>query len=94
MKIQGTVTKVVAGRGFYFITGDDAAQYFLHISEMERAGLNEPAIGDRFSFDVQVNNKGPRVAELLCPWLIARYGDPITLKVCTHKNAASRVRYR
>lgn len=61
MKIQGTVTKVVAGRGFYFITGDDAAQYFLHISEMERAGLNEPAIGDRLSFDVQVNNKGPRV---------------------------------
>jgi len=61
VKIQGTVTKVVAGRGFYFITGDDAAQYFLHISEMERAGLNEPAIGDRLSFDVQVNNKGPRV---------------------------------
>ena len=61
MKIQGTVTKVVAGRGFYFITGDDAAQYFLHISEMERAGLNEPAIGDGLSFDVQVNNKGPRV---------------------------------
>jgi cold shock CspA family protein len=60
VKLQGTVTKVVEGRGFYFITGDDGIQYFLHISEMEKAGLNEPAVGARLAFDVQANSKGPR----------------------------------
>ena len=38
--------------------------YFLHISEMEKAGLNEPAIGDRLEFDVQVQQKGRRAVNV------------------------------
>jgi cold shock CspA family protein len=59
MKMQGEVTKSMPDREFYFITGDDGISYFLHIAELEKAGLNQPATGDRLSFDVEMRQKGP-----------------------------------
>ena len=50
----GTVKKVVADRGFGFITGEDGKDYFFH-----RDSLQAP-----LSFDVQSGPKGPRAANV------------------------------
>lgn len=64
MKMQGQVMKSMPDRGFFFITGDDGLSYFLHVTEVERAGLNQPAIGDRLSFDVEMRERGPRAVRV------------------------------
>jgi CspA family cold shock protein len=61
----GTVKKVVADRGFGFITGEDGKDYFFH-----RDSLQSPLSFDRLnggeavSFDVQSGPKGPRAANV------------------------------
>jgi CspA family cold shock protein len=57
----GTIKKVVSDRGFGFIAAEDGKEYFFH-----RDGLN-PSLdfdrlngGERVSFDVEQNPKGPR----------------------------------
>lgn len=61
----GTIKKVVAERGFGFITAEDAKEYFFH-----RSGL-EPSIefdrllgGERVSFDVESGPKGARAVRV------------------------------
>ncbi len=62
---SGSVKKVVADRGFGFITGEDGKDYFFH-----RDGLNESIDfdrlvgGERVSFDVESNPRGPRAANI------------------------------
>mgnify|MGYP006782550191 CR=1 FL=1 len=57
----GTIKKVVADRGFGFITADDAKEYFFH-----RGGLDATLDFDRLvggesvEFDVEQSPKGPR----------------------------------
>ena len=61
----GTVKKVVADRGFGFITGEDGKDYFFH-----RDSLQSPLSFDRLNggetvaFDVQSGPKGPRAANV------------------------------
>jgi CspA family cold shock protein len=57
----GTIKKVVSDRGFGFIAAEDGKDYFFH-----RDGLN-PSLdfdrlvgGERVSFDIEQNPKGPR----------------------------------
>jgi CspA family cold shock protein len=57
----GTIKKVVSDRGFGFIAAEDGKEYFFH-----RDGLN-PSLdfdrlsgGERVSFDIEQNPKGPR----------------------------------
>jgi cold shock protein len=64
MKMQGSVTKSMPDRGFFFITGDDGISYFLHVTELEKAQLNQPAIGDRLSFEVEMRERGPRAVNV------------------------------
>jgi CspA family cold shock protein len=62
---SGTIKKVVADRGFGFITGEDGKDYFFH-----RDGLNESIDFDRLvggenvTFDVESNPRGPRAANI------------------------------
>ena len=62
---SGTVKKVVADRGFGFITGEDGKDYFFH-----RDGLSESVDfdrlvgGERVTFDVESNPRGPRAANV------------------------------
>jgi cold shock protein len=57
----GTIKKVVADRGFGFITAEDGKEYFFH-----RGGLVPPlefdrlAGGERVSFEIEESPKGPR----------------------------------
>lgn len=63
---RGTVKKVVADRGFGFITGEDGEDYFFH-----RDGL-APSLdfgvihaGERVEFDVEPGQRGPRAVNVL-----------------------------
>ena len=61
----GTIKKVVADRGFGFITAEDAKEYFFH-----RGGL-DPSMdfdrlvgGERVQFEVESSPKGPRATQV------------------------------
>ena len=59
----GTIKKIVADRGFGFITADDGKEYFFH-----RNGLNSTLDFDRLTggekveFEIEQSPKGPRAA--------------------------------
>jgi len=57
----GTVKKVIADRGFGFITAEDGKEYFFHRGEvkspLEFDRLNG---GERVTFEVEASPKGPR----------------------------------
>jgi CspA family cold shock protein len=61
----GTIKKVVADRGFGFITAEDGKEYFFH-----RGGLVAPLEfdrlvgGERVSFEVEASPKGPRAVQV------------------------------
>ena len=53
---KGTVKFFNAGKGFGFITPDDGADLFVHISEVQGDPLKD---GDRVEFEVGQGKKGP-----------------------------------
>ena len=61
----GTIKKVVADRGFGFITAEDGKEYFFH-----RSGLQAPLDfdslrgGERVSFEIEPGPKGPRAIQV------------------------------
>jgi len=61
----GTIKKVVADRGFGFITADDGKEYFFHRcaldSSMDFDRLNG---GEHVQFEIEANPKGPRAAQV------------------------------
>lgn len=62
---SGTIKKVVADRGFGFITAEDGKDYFFH-----RGGLVAPLEfdrlvgGERVSFEIETSPKGPRAIQV------------------------------
>ncbi len=62
---NGSIKKVVAVRGFGFITGEDGKDSFFH-----RDGLNDSIDFDRLvggesvTFDVESNPRGPRATNV------------------------------
>jgi len=62
---NGSIKKIVADRGFGFITGEDGKDYFFH-----RDGLSESIDFDRLvggeavTFDVESNPRGPRASNI------------------------------
>jgi CspA family cold shock protein len=57
----GTIKKVVADRGFGFITGEDGKDYFFHRNALADS-LPFEAItgGERVEFTHQASDRGPR----------------------------------
>ena len=57
----GTIKKVVADRGFGFITADDAKEYFFHRNSLE-SSLNFDRLvgGEKVQFEIEQSPKGPR----------------------------------
>lgn len=52
-------------RGFGFITPDDGSKdVFVHISAVERSGLNGLNEGQKVSFEVQPDARGPKAVNL------------------------------
>ena len=62
---HGSVRKLIADRGYGFITGDDGRDYFFH-----RGGVEEPldfdrlAVGARVAFEIEASPKGLRAVQV------------------------------
>ena len=61
----GTVKKVVADRGFGFITAEDAKEYFFHRSALDSSlDFDRMSGGERVEFEIEQSPKGPRAAHV------------------------------
>jgi len=55
----GTVKWFNATKGYGFIQPEDGSKdVFLHISDVQRAGMQEPREGDRLSYELQRGQQG------------------------------------
>jgi cold shock protein len=61
----GTIKKVVADRGFGFITAEDSKDYFFHRSALDPSlDFDRMTGGERVEFDIEQSPKGPRAARV------------------------------
>ncbi len=61
----GTVKFFNQTRGFGFITPDDGSKdVFVHISAVERSGMTGLTEGQKVSFEVQPDARGPKAVNL------------------------------
>lgn len=61
----GTIKKVVADRGFGFITADDGKDYFFHRDGLERSlDFDRLVGGEKVSFEIESSPRGPRAAKV------------------------------
>ena len=68
MSVTGTVKFFNEVRGYGFIKPDDGgSDVFVHITAVERAGLNDLTEGQRITFDVEPDKKGkgPKAVKLV-----------------------------
>ena len=63
--MDGTIKKIVADRGFGFITGEGGSDYFFHRDQL-RGGLDFDRLkpGERVSFETEQGPKGPRAVDV------------------------------
>jgi CspA family cold shock protein len=61
----GTIKKVIADRGFGFITAEDGKEYFFHRGGLQ-ASLDFDRLngGERVEFDIESSPKGLRAANV------------------------------
>ena len=65
MLTTGTIKKVVADRGFGFISAEDEKEYFFHRGGLDSSLDFDRLIGgERVEFDVEASPKGPRAANV------------------------------
>jgi CspA family cold shock protein len=61
----GTVKKIVADRGFGFITGEDGKDYFFHRDGLDASiDFDRLVGGERVEFEAQPNPRGPRAVNI------------------------------
>jgi cold shock protein len=61
----GTIKKVVSDRGFGFISGDDAKEYFFHRNSLESSlDFDRLSGGEKVEFEIEQSPKGPRAARV------------------------------
>jgi CspA family cold shock protein len=61
----GRIKKVVADRGYGFITGDDGTDYFFHRDSLSGTFVfDRLAGGERVEFDTQSGPRGPRAVRV------------------------------
>ena len=61
----GTIKKVVAERGFGFITSDDQKYYFFHRSSLDSTlDFDRLVGGEKVEFEIEQSPKGPRAARV------------------------------
>ena len=61
----GTVKKIVADRGFGFISAEDAKEYFFHRDALDNT-LNFDRLmgGEKVEFEIEQSPKGPRASRV------------------------------
>ena len=61
----GTIKKVVADRGFGFITAADAKEYFFHRNSLDTTlNFDQLVGGESVEFEIEQSDKGPRAARV------------------------------
>ena len=61
----GTIKKIVADRGFGFITADDAKDYFFHRDSLDRSmDFDRLDGGEKVQFEIESSPKGPRATQV------------------------------
>ena len=61
----GTIKKVVADRGFGFITADDSKDYFFHRNSLDSSlDFDRLNGGEKVEFEIEQSPKGPRAARV------------------------------
>ena len=62
---SGTIKKLIAERGFGFVTSDDGKDSFFHRSGVDSAfGFDGLRIGQPVSFSIEASPKGPRAVHV------------------------------
>jgi cold shock protein len=61
----GTIKKVVADRGFGFITAEDEKDYFFHRGGLDSSlDFDRLTGGERVTFEIESSPKGPRAVQV------------------------------
>jgi CspA family cold shock protein len=60
MAIQGKIKRLVSGKGFGFVEGQDGSEYFFHQSACVDARFDDLREGQAVTFDKGQGPKGPR----------------------------------
>ena len=61
----GTIKKVVADRGFGFITADDTKEYFFHRNSLDSSlDFDRLNGGEKVEFEIEQSPKGPRANQV------------------------------
>ena len=61
----GTIKKVVADRGFGFITSDDQKDCFFHRSSLDSSlDFDRLEGGEKVEFEIEQSDKGPRATRI------------------------------
>jgi CspA family cold shock protein len=61
----GTINRVVADRGFGFITAEDDKEYFFHRSSLDSSlDFDRLRGGEKVEFEIEASPKGPRAAQV------------------------------
>ena len=61
----GTIKKVVADRGFGFITATDAKEYFFHRNSLDSSlDFDRLNGGEKVEFEIEESPKGPRASQV------------------------------
>ena len=67
--MTGHVKRIVTGKGFGFIKGNDGAEYFFHRSCCENIEFDELEEGREVTFEGTKGTKGPRAEGVYVkPW--------------------------
>lgn len=64
--MTGTISNIVAAKGFGFVRGEDGVEYFFHRSACRgiRNGIDGLQVGDKVRFEDGESAKGPRAEKL------------------------------
>ena len=61
----GTINRVVADRGFGFISADDDKDYFFHRSALDPSlDFDRLQGGEKVEFEIEASPKGPRATQV------------------------------
>ena len=61
----GTIKKVVADRGFGFITSTDEKEYFFHRNALDHSlDFDRLVGGEKVEFEIEQSPKGPRASNV------------------------------
>ena len=61
----GTIKKVVADRGFGFITAEDSKEYFFHRGAVDSSLEFDRLVGgEHVQFEIEASPKGPRAGQV------------------------------